>query len=282
MKKHAIIVFSDLDGTLLDENYSFEAAEHALQTLAANDIPLILCSSKTRSEIELYRKRLDNRHPFISENGGGIFIPENYFPHDPPGVRSRLRREDGYLVISLGTPYERLRQALDRLRREGFRVTGFGDLPVEEVARRTSLPREEALLCMRRDFDEPFFFDGDAEDEEKLSASVRAMGLNMTRGVFRHILGDNDKGKAVDILAGVYRSLYGEITTIALGDSPNDLPMLKRVDYAVAVRRPDGGHHPSLDLPGLARADGVGPEGWRQSVLSLLAERPWMKRNIED
>lgn len=282
MKRHAIIVFSDLDGTLLDENYSFKAAEHALETLAVNDIPLILCSSKTRSEIELYRKRMDNRHPFISENGGGIFIPENYFPHDPPDVPVRLRKEDGYLIIRLGTPYERLRQALDELRREGFRVTGFGDLPVEEVASRTSLPLEEALLCVRRDFDEPFFFDGDAEEEKKLSASVRAMGLNMTRGVFRHILGDNDKGKAVNILAGIFRSLYGKITTIALGDSPNDLPMLKRVDYPVAVRRPDGSHHPALDLPGLSRADGVGPEGWRQSVLSLLAERPWMKLNKED
>jgi len=69
-----IIVFTDLDGTLLHpRTYSFEAAMPALKLIKEKDIPLILCSSKTRAEIEVYRKKLDNQHPFVSENGGGIF-----------------------------------------------------------------------------------------------------------------------------------------------------------------------------------------------------------------
>jgi HAD superfamily hydrolase (TIGR01484 family) len=78
----ALIVFTDLDGTLLDESYSFAAAQPALRKTAELDIPLVLCSSKTRREIEHYRKKLGNSHPFISENGGGIFIPEGYFPDE--------------------------------------------------------------------------------------------------------------------------------------------------------------------------------------------------------
>jgi len=78
MKK--IIIFTDLDGTLLDNSsYSFEAALPALQLIKEKNIPLIICSSKTRKEIEHYRKKLYNLHPFISENGGGIFIPKGYF-----------------------------------------------------------------------------------------------------------------------------------------------------------------------------------------------------------
>lgn len=63
------IIITGLDGTLLyPKTYSFEAARPALNLIRERDIPFILCSSKTRGEIELYRKWLENRHPFISEN----------------------------------------------------------------------------------------------------------------------------------------------------------------------------------------------------------------------
>ena len=72
------VIFSDLDGTLLDHNtYSFDAAKQALESIEDKEIPLILCTSKTRGEIEYYRELINNKHPFISENGGGIYIPDN-------------------------------------------------------------------------------------------------------------------------------------------------------------------------------------------------------------
>src|SRR5512135_2792694 len=78
MKK--IVIFTDLDGTLLDEvNYSWSEAQPALNLIKSGATPLILCSSKTRAELEAYRVQLDNHHPFIAENGGGIFIPRGYF-----------------------------------------------------------------------------------------------------------------------------------------------------------------------------------------------------------
>jgi len=50
MKK--LIIFTDLDGTLLDySNYSFEPVLPALQLLKEKDINLIICSRKTRKEI---------------------------------------------------------------------------------------------------------------------------------------------------------------------------------------------------------------------------------------
>jgi len=47
------VFFSDLDGTLLDaRTYSFDAALPALGILRARRVPLVVCSSKTRTEIE--------------------------------------------------------------------------------------------------------------------------------------------------------------------------------------------------------------------------------------
>ena len=59
--QRAMVVFTDLDGTLLDKKtYSFEAAREALTELRARNIPLIVVSSKTRAEIEPIRLELRN------------------------------------------------------------------------------------------------------------------------------------------------------------------------------------------------------------------------------
>ncbi|MDD2338412.1 MAG: HAD hydrolase family protein, partial [Geobacteraceae bacterium] len=233
-------------------------------------IPIVLCSSKTRKEIEHYRSKLGNSHPFVSENGGGIFIPDGYFPDETTIEEFSPTSANGYRVIRLGTPYHELRKVIAELRAEGFPITGFGDLSVDELVKQTGLPREEALLCKERDFDEPFLFNGNEGEKVALFHSIRRKGLSTTQGVFFHLLGENDKGKAVNILSEIFRAQYGFITTVALGDSPNDLPMLKSVDFPVAVQRPDGRHHPSLSLPNLYKAEGAGPHGWNNAIFEIL------------
>ena len=71
------LVFSDLDGTLLDHNtYGWKEAVPALELCRTRGVPVILASSKTRAEMDVLRRRLSLSAPFISENGGGIFFPE--------------------------------------------------------------------------------------------------------------------------------------------------------------------------------------------------------------
>ncbi len=271
MKK--IIVFTDLDGTLLDaSSYSFEEALPALRLLREYDIPLLLCSSKTKREIEHYRILLHNSHPFITENGGGIFIPRGYFGSLllPPDVPST--GEGSYEVIRLGADYHLLRKALAELRQDGFHITGFGDMTAEELSAVTGLDIDEARMARDRDFDEPFLLEGGDEQSERLAEAVRGKGFAMTQGAFFHILGDSDKGRAVYILTGLYREKFGAVATIGLGDSPNDIPMLKCVEHPVVVKRPDGRHDARIDIPGLTRAPGIGPEGWKRTVVELIAE----------
>jgi mannosyl-3-phosphoglycerate phosphatase family protein len=265
-----IIVFTDLDGTLLDESYSFAAAQPALRKMAEQGIPLVLCSSKTRKEIEHYRNKLGNSHPFISENGGGIFIPEGYFPDETVLEGFSPIVEKDYRVIRLGTPYDVLRKVFGELQEEGFHITGFGDLSTNELMKLTGLSTEEALLCKERDFDEPFLFNGSEGEKAALFRAIRAKGLSTTQGVFFHLLGNNDKGKAVKILSEIFRAQYGSIRTIAIGDSPNDRAMLENVHFPVAVQRPDGRHHPSLAQPNFFKAEGIGPDGWNSAILDLL------------
>lgn len=264
------VIFTDLDGTLLDhDTYSFVKALPALGLVKEKDIPLVLCSSKTKREIEHYREKLTNAHPFISENGGGIFIPDGYFKVQITNYK--LQAEKDYVLIRLGSGYPDLRRAIAELRGEGFPVRGFGDMTVKEISEATKLSMEEAEMAKERDFDEPFFFDGNENSLPFLFDAIKALGFHYTQGKFFHILGDSDKGKAVAILTGLYREEYGDIETIGIGDSPNDIPMLKEVDIPVIVQKPSGRYDPRINVLNLVKADGPGPEGWNSAVLKLIA-----------
>jgi mannosyl-3-phosphoglycerate phosphatase len=271
-----LIIFTDLDGTLLDySTYSFEPALPALQLLRGKGIPLIICSSKTRKEIEYYREKIDNDHPFISENGGGIFIPMNYFKFKLQSSNFNVKEENNYQVISLGAKYSALRSAIKELKQEGFNVTGFGDMTIEEVAKIAGISRKEAEMAKERDFDEPFIFQGNNEEAQKMLNSIKAKGFNYTRGRFFHILGDSDKGKAVSILIELYKGELGDdVLTIAFGDSPNDISMLEKVNYPIIVQKPDGSYDTLIDIPHLTKAEGIGPEGWNKAVLTLIKKNP--------
>lgn len=260
------LIFSDLDGTLLDaRHYSFVDALPALSLIDARDIPLILCSSKTRAEIEVYRLGMRNGHPFISENGGGIFIPQGYFAAPFEATSS-----DGYQLIQLGTPYAEIRSHFEALRhRLGAQVRGFGDMTAEEVAELTGLSCEAASLARQRDFDEPFIFDG-APDERFLRA-IEDEGLRWTQGRIFHILGNHDKGRAVEILKSLYRQMHGEISSIGLGDGFNDLSMLQSVDHPVLIRREDGGFDSRISIAGMVKTLSPGPRGWNEAVLQMLS-----------
>jgi mannosyl-3-phosphoglycerate phosphatase family protein len=267
------VFFTDLDGTLLDYyNYSFDDARPALARLAGRRIPLVICSSKTRAEIEYYRERIDNHHPFISENGGGIFIPKGYFHFPIHAGECSVHEEGDYIVMRLGAHYAQLREAIASLKREGFRIKGFGDMTPEEIAEVTGLEMAEAKMSKMRDFDEPFFFQGSGEEQKRLLDAIRGKGFNYTRGRFFHLLGNSDKGKAVSILTALFKKASGNITTVALGDNPNDLPMLESADMPVIVQKHDGSYDPGIDLPRFLKAEGVGPRGWNNIVERILSK----------
>ena len=268
-----ILVFTDLDGSLLDaESYSFGKALPALRLLRERDIPLLFCSSKTRREIEHYRTLMKNDHPFVTENGGGIFIPRGYFPSASRPADIPLIQEGMYEVMRLGTDYATLRKVLCELRDLGFAVRGYGDMTVEEVVELTGLACDEAEMAKERHFDEPFIYDGPEDGIEALVKAVEEKGLSVTQGEFFHLLGNNDKGKAVSILTDMYGKMFGNVITVGLGDSPNDLPMLQRVDYPILVKKRDGRHHPRINVPRLIRAHGIGPEGWNSAMLEFLED----------
>lgn len=253
------IIFSDLDGTLLDhDTYSFEKARPALELLQEKNIPLVICTSKTRAEIEFYRILFRNHGPFISENGGAIFIPEDYFDFD-----FEFNTKTGnYLVIELGIPYEALRKAVEEMRDKGFKIKGFGDMTINEVAKDTGLSIEEAERAKKREYDEAFrLIKG---EEDKLIQAIKEKSLNCTKGGrYYHLMGNSDKGRAVRILTRLFKRRCGDVVTVGLGDSENDFKMLDSVARPYLVMKKNKSYASNKYL----EAGGIGPEGWELAVI---------------
>jgi mannosyl-3-phosphoglycerate phosphatase len=226
------VIFADLDGTFLDDNYNYDSTKPIVKQLTALDSSIVFCSSKTKTEIEYYRKAVGINEPFISENGAAIFIPKNYFPFEYACTKTCR-----YNVIRLSPPYETIRQKFSEIKEKtAAKIVGFGDMTLHELALDTGLPLDLAKRAHKREHDEPFrILDG---DKGHVLKAIKDEGLHCTRGGrYFHLTGNTDKGKAIGVLKNLYSQMFGEIETFAVGDGPNDLPMLEVVDKPVFIEK---------------------------------------------
>lgn len=271
------LVVTDLDGTLLDrETYDSAPARPALEALREAGIPLVLCSSKTRSEMEPLAAALGVEGPLVVENGGAVVAPSGTAPVWPPWERG----PGGRAVLVLGVRRDRLLAELPGVAREaGVRVRSFVEMTAEEVSELTGLALEPARLALQREYDEPFVvLDPPGRDpavDARLDQAARGRGLRVTHGGrLHHLTGPSDKGQAIRaILHGTPGGVDGEV--VGLGDAANDLPLLAAVSRPIVMPLAGGEVDPALAarLPQAERAPAPGPAGWAAAVLAVLEGR---------
>ena len=139
----------------------------------------------------------------------------------------------------------------------------------------TGLTEEDALLSSKRQFGEPLLWKGSEDELEKFILMLRRIGAHPVKGGrFLHIGGHCNKGIALAWLLREYQRQHKGVTvsTIALGDSKNDVSMLELADTAVRIASPV--HEP----PKLKRtlklytSNQLGPKGWTEILDQLIPE----------
>ncbi|MFT7223752.1 MAG: mannosyl-3-phosphoglycerate phosphatase [Cellvibrionaceae bacterium] len=264
------LVVTDLDGTLLDHHtYDFSAAREALHLLETKNIPVIVNTSKTYSEVEQLRTRLENRHPFIVENGSGIFIPKNDFPEQP----EHADEWKDFWKITLGISREQLIDELSQVPK-GFlsMFRAFHTMNTQDIMALTKLSAAEAELANQRYFSEPLQWLGTEEQKALFFCELRERKICFTEGGrFIHLTGKTHKGEAAQRLKLYYADKYQtKVKILALGDSDNDIDMLKTADIAVAIRstvkQPPIFKHPCKII-----SEGLGPKGWAEIINAVFS-----------
>lgn len=251
-----ILVFSDLDGTLIDHaTYSWDAAKPALEALRACGGGLIMASSKTGPEIANIRAALGWSHwPAIVENGAGLLPPNG-----------------GGLAGS--TQYSKLRAILDDTPpalRQYFR--GFGDMTAAQVSAATDLDAGQANLAKARAFSEPGLWDGTAEQLDLFMSHLSQHGITAREGgrFLTLSFGQTKADRMAELIAE-----YQPTHTVALGDAPNDAEMLQTADTGVIVANPHRKALPALkgeETGTIIRTALPGPHGWNAAILGLLID----------
>jgi len=99
----------------------------------------------------------------------------------------------------------------------------------EEIASLCDISIEQARLAKQREFDEPFIL----MYPEHSSQLEKAIKFHYTKGDRFYHITDTDKGEAAAILIDLFTRNYGEILSIGIGNSINDLPLLSKVDIPI-------------------------------------------------
>ncbi len=250
-----LMVFTDLDGTLIDhETYSHAAALPALGALRDLSAGLVLASSKTAPEVSALRQEIGAElWPAIVENGAGALPP---FVTQCPDAGQ----------------YDAVRSALDAVPLDLRALfCGFGDVSTDRVAQMTGLTPKAAVLAQQRSFSEPGIWSGTAAQKQSFLDALSEEGIVAQQGGrFLTLSFGRNKVDQMRTIIAAYEPRY----TIALGDAPNDIAMLEYADIGIVVANPA---HPTLphlkteDAGRIVRTQQAGPAGWNTAVFDAIA-----------
>ncbi|MBE9030086.1 HAD-IIB family hydrolase [filamentous cyanobacterium LEGE 11480] len=269
-----LICFTDLDGTLLNhDDYRYDAAIPVIRQLQAAGVPVIPTTSKTRAEVMGLRSALGLNAPFIVENGSGIFLE----PNDQRFRFTYYGEVDGFKTMQLGVSYAEARAGLKAIAQLiGEPLSGFNDMTLAELQASTNLSFKDLQLACNREFSEPFLRPQTALDQLETIARRKRFKI-LVGNRFCHLLGAGaSKGEAVNLIKQAWCEAnpdrVGDVLTLGLGDSPNDISMLDAVDIPIVVPGVNGAHPELRGRAGYQIAPAMGCQGWAAAVTKVMQE----------
>ena len=260
IENSSIWVVSDVDGTLMDHSYDLTPAKETIKTLQKLFIPVILCTSKTASEVRVIRNELNLTDPYIVENGAAIY-------------GESLEKVNGEII--LGKKYETLEEILNLISKEiDYQLIPLNNLSDQEATDLTGLKGNSLTLMRDRHWSMPFL-NPPFNLEEKINICCKKYKVDIFKGNrMSHLLSINsNKGKAINALKKYSKNQ--NIQIVGLGDSPNDLPLLLNSDIRIVIPGVDG---PNLNLVEKLKdfkftlASEPNGYGWKNEINKLLSK----------
>ena len=272
LKKITLLVFTDIDGTLINNDTFFEGKNIEIaETLHQHNHILIYNSSKTFDEIVNMQKKFNTSFPFICETGGGI-----YYKNLLTQASDELR--EGYSIMYESKKIEMFKKIIKEEVQKNFKndLDMFDDLCLDEKSRLSGLKGNDLHLASKRDFSILINWKSDDGRYSKFKSVLHGHGLKLIKGGrFSHICASHDKGQAVKFFLNQIKSsgMYNKILTIGIGDSTNDLEMLSNVDYACVVKSKNNNDlMKKIDISKVLLSTQHAPEGWAECIHKIFTQ----------
>ena len=255
-----ILIFTDLDGSLLNrDNFEFGSIKNFIKELLSHDIFIIPNSSKTAKEITNFNDELEEKLPYIAENGSSIHdlnLINSNFPE-----KITLSREIGELleIFQKNVP--------NNLK---IKCKFLKDLTKKEQLNILGLPADKVKFAIKRDYTLPFKFEGNKNQKEKLQKFIKSSGLTIQEGGRIINLCDKvSKVKAMNRVVKILKKTEGIVKTIGVGDNYNDLEMLKNSDFPCLVFN-DKFLLDTININNCIVSKNLAPNGWQEVVKMAL------------
>lgn len=248
------VVFTDLDGTLLDGRYDLRGAGNAMDTLHEQGCVCIPASSKTHQELLQLNKVRKFPSPYVLENGAGLCWPSKAEPE------------------LFGREAPEIYDLLDHIREEHkLRYRTFRDISCEELQLLTGLDKAGAVDAKQRAASVPIVWEDEPAALEKFSEVLGFIGLQVVHGGRFQTVLDAGCTKATAVQKVLEHFHWGtqRPTIIACGDAANDLDMLAMADIAILFPASNG-QYLSFQHPNLHHGEASGHESWLAALQSLL------------
>ena len=261
-KKFTIIVFTDLDGTLLHrDTFQFDTIKNYIKSLINKGVIIIPNSSKTEVEIEEFNEELGVNLPFISENGASIHGLNLITSNFPNKLIVSREKEELLRIFENKVP--------EKLKQKCFQISKMSKKDQENILGQKD---EKLKNALNRKYTLPFLFKGDRNEKNKLLKLLNTNSLTLQEGGRVSNLCDNvNKVKSMNRVVKILKKIEEKIITIAVGDNYNDLDMLKNCDIPCLVFN-DQFKLDQINIDNLIFSNKPSPEGWADVIKKALAK----------
>ena len=266
-KKLTIVIFTDLDGSLLHrDTFQFDSIKDYIKSLVNQGVIIIPNSSKTEKEIEKFSMELGVTVPYISENGSAIHRLNLINPNFPNKIILSREKEELLKIFNSKVP--------DKIRSKCHLILKMSKKKQEQIFGQKDDKLRDVLS---RNYTLPLLFNGEKKEKNKLLKILNNNSLTLQEGGRVSNLCDNvNKVKSMNKVVKILKKTEDKIKTIAVGDNYNDLDMLKNSDVPCLVFN-DQFKLDQINIDNLEFSNKPSPEGWADVIKKALAK---LKYNV--
>ena len=264
MNNNNILIFTDLDGSLLNHNnFGFNTIKPFILKCLKNNIKIIPNTSKTKNEVEFFCGQLGVNIPFIVENGSAI--------HNLDLICSDFDKKNKSLTLSrtANEIFEIFNNKIPLTLRN--QCLFLKDMSISKQSKVLGLKGKKLSSALNRLYSIPLIFNGPIEVKNELQSIFNDLDINLHEGGRVFNICDNCcKGDAMKIILKKIADIKKKYHSIVIGDSPNDISMLVLSNQPCVVPLPDQENLKNLKIKKVIRANQVAPDGWKEVVLKSL------------